>query len=118
MPGMNVSTGRAIDDVAHLRQSISQILTTPIGSRVMRREFGSLNTELVDQPTNATTVVRLYAAAAGSLIKWEPRIRLSRIQVVSAAEPGQLALDINGTYVQDGLVKGLAMRIPLQNTTV
>lgn len=117
MAGMNMTTGRAIDGVSHLRQSIARIITTPIGSRLMRREFGSLVPELVDQPTNSATVVRLYAAAAGALIKWEPRIRLSRIQVVAATESGSLELALEGIYVLDGATGGLAMRIPLQSTS-
>lgn len=80
----------------------------------MRREFGSLIPELIDQPTNSATVVRLYAAAAGALIKWEPRIKLSRIQVAAVSEPGSIELAIEGIYVLEGVVNGLAMRIPLQ----
>lgn len=38
---MNAHTGGAIDRLAHIRQSIADILTTRIGSRVMRREYGS-----------------------------------------------------------------------------
>lgn len=35
MNGMNLHTGRAIGGQAHLQQSVTDILTTPIGSRVM-----------------------------------------------------------------------------------
>lgn len=38
MQGMNSRTGRTITDSAHLAQSVADILTTPIGSRAMRRE--------------------------------------------------------------------------------
>lgn len=31
MSGMNLTTGRAVADLDHLRQSIRDILTTPIG---------------------------------------------------------------------------------------
>lgn len=34
---MNRSTGAALATSAHISQSIGDILTTPIGSRVMRR---------------------------------------------------------------------------------
>ncbi|MGD7246543.1 GPW/gp25 family protein, partial [Ralstonia pseudosolanacearum] len=52
MTGMNSSTGRAIADRPHLAQSIGDILTTPIGSRVMRRDYGSEVPDLIDQPLN------------------------------------------------------------------
>ena len=50
MRGMDRNTGRALEGIAHLRQSIRDILTTPIGSRVMRWEYGSRLFRLVDAP--------------------------------------------------------------------
>ena len=40
--GMNRNSGMAIEDLDHIRQSVSDILNTPVGSRVMRRNYGSL----------------------------------------------------------------------------
>jgi len=39
--GMHRDTVRAITDADHIRQSMSDILRTPVGSRVMRRDYGS-----------------------------------------------------------------------------
>ena len=50
--GMNRETGKSIDGVDHLRQSVTDILTTRIGQRVMLRKYGSNLPELVDLPTN------------------------------------------------------------------
>ena len=36
--GMNNQTGLSISEAEHIRQSVRDILVTPIGSRVMRRE--------------------------------------------------------------------------------
>ena len=52
---MNRETGSAISTLEHIGQSISDILTTRLGTRVMRREYGSLLPELVDQPFNDAT---------------------------------------------------------------
>lgn len=73
MSGLNQRSGRAVDGVEHLRQSVADILTTPIGSRIARRTYGSLLPELVDQPDNGATRVRIFAATAGALMRWEPR---------------------------------------------
>lgn len=81
---MSASTGRAIDGDAHLRQSITDILTTPMGSRVMRRDYGSLLPELIDQPLVGATRVRLFGAVAMALMRWEPRVRITRVQLVTA----------------------------------
>jgi hypothetical protein len=40
--GMSQRTGKAITDTDHLRQSVRDILLTPQGSRLARREYGSL----------------------------------------------------------------------------
>ncbi|MEN1410054.1 GPW/gp25 family protein, partial [Pseudomonas aeruginosa] len=57
---MNAHTGGAIDRLAHIRQSIADILTTRIGTRVMRREYGSQLPELIDAPFNDTTRLHRY----------------------------------------------------------
>jgi hypothetical protein len=78
--GLNKTTGTGIDTLEdHVRQSIGDILTTPVGSRVMRREYGSVIPELIDQPLNQTTLLRLYAATAAAVMRWEPRFQISRI---------------------------------------
>ncbi|HEN3606819.1 TPA: baseplate assembly protein, partial [Yersinia enterocolitica] len=40
--GMSRNTGQTITDADHISQSIADILITPVGSRVMRRAYGSL----------------------------------------------------------------------------
>ena len=97
MRGMHKQSGKALSDEAHLHQSIADILTTPIGSRVMRRDYGSRLFELVDQPINHHTLVDFYAATAGALAQWEPRFTLTRVQVTSISE-GQLTLVLEGRY--------------------
>ncbi|ELY5272404.1 baseplate assembly protein, partial [Yersinia enterocolitica] len=48
--GMSRNAGQTITDADHISQSIADILITPVGSRVMRRAYGSLLSELIDQP--------------------------------------------------------------------
>lgn len=107
MTAMDRSTGALlVDDIA---QSVQTILTTPLASRVMRRDFGSELPDLIDQP--ATARVRLFAAVATALARWEPRITVRRVQLSSdAAQQGRwlldLAADIGGQQQQ--------LQIPLQ----
>lgn len=44
MNGISATTGRPLSGIDHLRQSIRDILTTPIGSRVMRRLYQRIDT--------------------------------------------------------------------------
>ncbi|MDH1589714.1 GPW/gp25 family protein, partial [Stutzerimonas stutzeri] len=94
---MNRATGTAIDSTAHIAQSIGDILTTPIGSRVMRRDYGSLLPDLIDAPFNDATRLQAYAAVAMALLRWEPRIRLSRVQFYQGEQAGQVVLDVEGS---------------------
>ncbi len=96
---MNRTTGAAISGLEHLRQSVGDILSTPIGSRVMRREYGSLVPELIDHPDNNTSQVRLFSAVASALLRWEPRFRLTRVGVQRDAErPGYALIELHGSY--------------------
>jgi phage baseplate assembly protein W len=79
--GMDASTGRAITGDAHESQSVACILNTPIGSRVMRRDFGSLLPDLIDQPLNKVLILKIYAATALALLRWEPRRRLKKVSI-------------------------------------
>lgn len=111
MIGMNAATGRAITDTAHLAQSIADILTTRIGTRVMRRDYGSQLVDLIDQPGNPATLLLAYAAITMALIRWEPRIRLSRVQLTHLTSAGQWELTLEGTLVDRN--EQLSLRVPL-----
>lgn len=98
---MNATTGKRLDGLAHLRQSIRDILTTPKGSRVMRREYGSDLFRLIDAPMNRQTMIEIYGVVAVDLARWEPRFKLERCQIVTA-EPGRVVLDLTGIYLPEG----------------
>ncbi|MCC5882478.1 MAG: GPW/gp25 family protein [Halomonas sp.] len=111
MTGMNASTGRALTDLAHIRQSVRDILTTPIGSRVMRRDYGSLLPELIDAPLNDATLLQAYAASIMAIIRWEPRIRVTAIRrSVSTTQPGAAVLEIDA-QTREG--QGLQLEVPI-----
>jgi len=84
MIGMDRTTGKVCEGSDHLRQSIADILGTPLGTRIGRRDYGSRIPELLDQPLNELTRIRVFAAAALALLRQERRARISRI----ALEPG------------------------------
>ncbi|MFV0350200.1 MAG: GPW/gp25 family protein [Halodesulfovibrio sp.] len=101
MRGMNAITGKALSGRDHLLQSIGDILRTPIGSRVMRRNYGSRIPALLDAPANADTVIEVYAAVAEALDAWEPRFKLESVTLISASSEGALELLVKGTELDD-----------------
>lgn len=97
---MSRSTGRHISELEHLRQSVGDILSTPIGTRVMRRDYGSQVPALLDQPDNAITQLRLMSAAASALMRWEPRLALRQMSISRAPQsPGKATVTVQGDYL-------------------
>jgi hypothetical protein len=72
MHGINALTGKPLTGIEHLRQSIRDILTTRIGTRVMRRDYGSDVPRLVDAAMTPRLAMNLYMAVAVALDKWDP----------------------------------------------
>lgn len=101
MLGINAQTGQPLSGIDHLRQSIRDILTTRIGTRVMRRDYGSRLPALVDNPMTPRLAMDLYSATAEALARWEPRFKLTRVRI-ARAEVGQIVLDLEGIYLPDG----------------
>jgi phage baseplate assembly protein W len=112
MDGTDAATGKKLGGIAHLRQSILDILTTPVGTRVMRRSYGSRLFEHVDAPINRQTLLAIYEATADAIKRWEPRFLVTKV-LAESAEPGALSLSLTGEYLPDGksiTLDGLVVR--------
>lgn len=92
--GMNATNGRAISATDHIIQSVRDILITPVGSRVMRRDYGSELFYLIDMPQHQATRLRLMAATVQALINWEPRITVTRVDVLGGGMDGALTIEL------------------------
>src|SRR5690625_209350 len=88
MAGMDRHTGKRIDGVAELRQQVRTVLETPIGSRVMQRDYGSRLFELLDDPVDQRFQVEVNAAVAEAIAAWVPRYRLERVRMIAVRETG------------------------------
>ena len=95
MTGMDRETGKPLGGTAHLQQSLRDILSTLLGTRVGRREYGSLVSEMVDQPGNALGRQRLIAAIVAAIARWEPRLRLTRVGFSAAGADGTFTVGIH-----------------------
>ena len=96
MNGMDRTTGRPLGGADHLIQSIDDRLSTPLGTRLGRREYGSLVPEQLDQPNNALGRLRVIAAAALALLV-EPRARVRRITLGPGPDAHSVVLTVTGT---------------------
>lgn len=95
--GMNAATGRKLEGLDHIRQSVTDIITTPIGSRVMRRDYGSLVPELIDMPQSDALLMQVYAATVIAVKRWEPRLQVTGVRRnISTQQPGAVTLALYG----------------------
>lgn len=101
--GMNRDSGAPLAGLAHLSQSIRDILTTRRGARRMRPEYGSNLPALVDAPVNAGWKSAVQAEIATALNRWEPRLRLDRVEVL-AVTGGEIRMRLAGEYLGDDVV--------------
>ncbi|ELR2895537.1 GPW/gp25 family protein [Salmonella enterica] len=92
--GMNNTSGKAITDIGHLRQSVRDILLTPQGSRIARREYGSLLSALIDQPQNPALRLQVMSAVYVALSRWEPRLTLDSITINNF--DGSMVVELTG----------------------
>ena len=108
--GMNRTTGLTVSDTEHISQSMRDILLTPVGSRVMRRDYGSLLSSLIDMPQNPALRLQIMVACYSAIQKWEPRIRLTSVSF-ETGDAGSMAVDITGTLTDTGM--SVSTTIPL-----
>jgi len=97
-----------------LRNRLRDILTTPIGGRVMRRSYGSRLMLLLDGPLNVELLGDIQAAVVEAIGAQEPRIRVSRVQVepMQQGQSGKINLSIDGYYLPSN------QQISLNNITL
>ena len=114
MIGMNRKTGRRIEGIDHIKQSISDILTTPIGSSLMNREYGSLLPELIDHPTNDANSLRLMSATVMAISQWEPRVAINRVGFFMSDVAGEIFIDLEGSLADaTGRTAPMSLNVPL-----
>ena len=113
MIGMDRNTGKQLDGEAHIAQSITDILTTPIGTRVMREDYGSRLFELVDAPLTGGGRLLWLAATAGAIRRWEPRVLLKRVSVSADGAAGGVRLTLDGHRTDLPANSRLQITIPL-----
>ena len=76
-----------------------------------RRDYGSHIPDLIDQPMNGATLLRLSAAAFVAVRRWEPRVRVTALRFGVGAVAGQLTAAIDVALVDSGTRQTLNIAI-------
>lgn len=86
MTDLDRATFEPIDNFTSALQSVEVILSTRIGSRVMRREFGAGVVELLGRALTAPLLAAFQQLLATAIDMWEPRFRVRRITVTGSVD--------------------------------
>lgn len=79
-------------EITHIIDSIQQIVSTlagtrnKAGERYIIRDFGGHIPALVFEPLNAAGLLRIKALMIRALSKWEPRVRVNRVDITNIVE--------------------------------
>lgn len=109
--GMSRENGAAVAGLAHIQQSIRDILLTPLGSRVMRRTYGSLLSALIGQPQNAALRLQIMSACYLAILQWEPRITLTDISFDTSTFDGGMVITLTGSRTDTA--QGFSLTVPV-----
>ena len=96
--GLNAATGGVLTGWAHVVQSLQDIFTTRFGARIMREWYGSFVPNLLGRNITPKEVTPWFAAVTSAIEQWEPRYRITRIQVLEVTRDGQLHFFMEGEY--------------------
>ena len=77
-----------------IRKSLDTIFTTPYGSRVFRRRFGSKILDLLYEPVDNTTAEKVRSMILSTALAWETRITGLEIVVLPDVANQQYYVDL------------------------
>jgi hypothetical protein len=96
--GLDAATGHVLQGWPHVVQSLQDIFTTRFGTRIMREWYGSFVPNLLGRNITPNEVTPWFAAVTSAIEQWEPRYRVTRIQIVQVTRDGQLHFFLEGEY--------------------
>jgi phage baseplate assembly protein W len=96
--GLDAETGGTITGWDHVDQSLRDIFFTRFGTRVMREWYGSFVPNLIGRNITSRDVVPFFAAVTSAIEQWEPRYRVTRIDIVKVTRDGQLHFFLEGEF--------------------
>lgn len=108
--GLSRTTGQALTDAEHISQCLSDILRTPVGTRVMRRDYGSLLMAMIDQPQSPALELQIKVACYMAVLKWEPRITLTTVTTERQLN-GQMLVNLTGQHLDTGMPLSLTLPV-------
>lgn len=101
MAGISRHTGKVISNLESAYQGVEVILSTRLGERWFRREFGGGVVELLGRAVTPSLFVAWQQLIGTAIDLWEPRFRVRAISVdgsTDAIRRGELKLSIEADW--------------------
>ncbi len=102
--GIDRISGKSIADWDDVCQCMFVIFTTMLGTRVMRRTFGSAVPGLLGRNLTPSTLLNFYVAIVTAVTLWEPRLLITNFIIPTpqnspaTMRAGHIAFQIVGFY--------------------
>jgi hypothetical protein len=116
--GIDRNTGAVLTGWGHCVQSILDIVSTAIGSRVIARPYGSDGPDMIDRPQSPPSIVAHWSAIAEALRKWEPGFRLKQVAATRLGPDGVAGFALAGDYYPNGHLGDYSVVVPMQTVNV
>ena len=98
MAGVNAQTGRMLEGMEHVEQSIGKILYTWQGERVMREWFGNPGLALLGENMTERTILKWFNICWMLLELFEPRFVITKFDVIDLERGGTADFRMHGKY--------------------
>ena len=96
--GIDAETGATLTGWSHVVQTLRDIFLTRFGSRVMREWYGSFVPEALGRNITREEIAPVIASITSAIEQWEPRFRITAVEIVELSRTGALRLHISGRY--------------------
>ena len=83
-----------VSDEADIRQSLEILLTTSVGERFLRPEYGCDLRRYLFEPLDEGLVAYIRDLVGNAILYHEPRIRLTNLTLTSHADEGMLLIEV------------------------
>lgn len=98
MAGVDAVTGKRLEGFDHVEQSLSKIIYTPQGQRVMREWFGNPGLRLLGENATQQTILLWFNILYTLISIFEPRFRIRRFVVNDISRLGFADFTMEGEY--------------------
>lgn len=96
--GLDRYTGGTVTGWEHVLQSMQDFFTTRFGERILREWYGSFVPYLLGRNITSSEVLPFFVAFTSAIDQWEPRYKVTVIEVLSVNRQGQIKFYMDGEY--------------------